>query len=116
MIETRLAVILLAIHWTGDFVLQFNIIAARKGVSVKWLAMHVLLYASTLFIAALFLAEWSAVVPFVLYNAIAHFVIDLGTSQLTKRWKDDARLFYLTIGFDQFLHTTILIITASLLL
>lgn len=116
MIEARLAVLLLAIHWIGDFVLQFNIIAARKGVSVKWLATHVLLYTSILFVACLFLAEWKSVIGFVLFNAVFHFVIDFGTSRLTNRWKDDARRFYLTIGFDQFLHTAILLISAPVLL
>jgi hypothetical protein len=99
-------------------------IAENKGKDIKVLLTHVGLYT---FILLGFLAGYSGfiyhysfepVLYFCLVNFALHLFTDSQTSQLTTYYykKSDMRMFWVVVGFDQFLHALALIWTAHLFL
>ena len=106
---TFIIILVLFLHWFGDFVLQSNDMAMNKSKSIKWLSIHCLVYTLTLCICG---------IPFAIVNGISHWCIDYCTSKITsKLWLDgDRHNFFVMIGFDQFLHVSILIVTAMWLI
>ncbi len=117
-------------HWVGDFLFQPSEMALKKSKSLKWLGLHILrITAVVMFVSFYINLSWK----FILYNAIAHAVIDWNIWRFYKRhvgnkrnlpkhafsesgefkyWEDSA--FYRTLGFDQFLHYTTFIILYGL--
>jgi hypothetical protein len=98
--------VLLSLHFFMDFVFQSNNMATKKSTSNKWLLIHVACY-STPF---LFFG-----IPFALINGLSHLVIDYVTSRISKKFWEAKQLhwFFVVIGFDQLLHTSILLWLAS---
>lgn len=54
---------------------------------------------------------------FAALNGILHLFIDLTTSQFTGYFwkKKDTHNFFVVIGFDQFLHTSIIVLTYNII-
>lgn len=95
--------IIIWLHWFADFVLQSDKIATRKSESIFFLGVHAIFYT----------------LPFILYfgviygvlNGITHFIVDFVTSKITRHYwlEENRRAFFMTIGFDQAIHMTVLI-------
>lgn len=98
---------LLAVHWFADFVLQTHWQAQNKSKNNEALAAHVGVYSMALFVgAALIFGRSAGWVWFVLVNAELHFVTDYFTSRWSsKLWvKQDWHNFFVVIGLDQLIH------------
>ena len=92
------------LHFIGDFVLQSDWVAINKSKRNDVLAMHVLIYAMPLLWFG-----WR----FALLNAALHFLTDWPTSRATsKLWQAGKRhWFFVVIGLDQAIHLTCLLVT-----
>ncbi len=118
---------LLFVHVIADFVLQRHEISINKHNNLIYLCTHAFEYAMILLIGASLLVliqprhfvdiMISRLYVFVAVNAITHLMIDFCTSKLCHMFyaKQDLHNHYVVIGFDQFLHQSIIIITASTL-
>ena len=96
------------VHFIADFMLQTDKMATNKSTSWKWLSSHVSVYMFSMMI----FFGWE----FAVINAAAHFVVDAITSRMTSYlWKKgDRHNFFVVIGLDQVIHTSILIATLPL--
>lgn len=93
------------VHWVADFCLQTNKQAVNKSKSNFWLGQHVLVYTMVL------MAPFGP--KFAIANGVAHFLTDWVSSRGTSwAWKEEKRhLFFAIIGFDQFMHLSVLYAT-----
>lgn len=104
--------ILLAVHWLADFVIQTHWQASNKSKNWDALGRHVGTYTVTLAVAAIFLFGIKGI-PFAGFNGLLH----LGTDAITSRWssklyaKQDWHNFFVVIGFDQLIHQATLAVT-----
>ena len=100
----EILLLLIWIHFVMDFVFQSNNVALNKSKNNAILLQHVTIYAIPLFLFNF----W-----FGLVNAALHFVVDWVTSRCTHYfWSCDKRhWFFVTIGIDQAIHLTCLILT-----
>ena len=100
--------LLVWIHFISDFLLQTDKMALNKSSSVKWLAIHCLVYG----LPFLYFGFTFAVV-----TSLLHFLVDYSSSKLTRvLWEQEERhWFFVTIGFDQAVHLTLLVATLKLL-
>ncbi len=98
-------------HWVADFLFQTEKMALGKSHSIKWLALHVLVYTVVLCVFCFFLLSWKVALLFAALNGLLHGLTDLLTSRLTALYKDNRRIFFLIIGLDQFIHSATLLIT-----
>lgn len=102
---TQLLIIAIVwIHFISDFVLQSTYMATHKAKYINVLFKHASIYT----------------IPFLLFgikyaviNGVLHFVIDYFSSAMTSSFykRDKMRHFWLTIGCDQAIHMTCLILT-----
>ena len=97
MIEYNIILLILILHFIGDFLFQSNYMATNKSKDSKALSFHIFAYMIPLGI----IGFWYAII-----NGILHFIIDYLTSRITsKLWKEQKiHWFFVTIGFDQTLH------------
>lgn len=130
-----LLILIFFIHFVADFMLQTDKMAKGKSSSNRWLTYHILAYSTVLLIV---FGPWYA-----LANGLCHWSTDYITSRLSSRqWakaasyqkvladpeahplaKEVAAMnnvhhvhwFFVVIGFDQFLHAAMLIITIPLI-
>jgi len=111
---TSLFLYILFAHWVADFVFQTNKMAKNKSTSLFWLSNHICEYQAVLLIL-LWLTDLrlGRIVIYVLVNGIAHLIIDFVTSKInSKLWaKGKVHWFFVSVGFDQFFHVAILLIT-----
>lgn len=101
MISLKIVLLILFLHFLGDFALQTRNMSERKYKSIKWLSIH----AGTYAVPFLVLGPSFAVV-----NGVGHFMIDFVSSKITRyffRYKNWF-WFWLTIGIDQALHFILL--------
>lgn len=124
-------VVLLAVHWYGDFACQTHWQASNKSKSLVALSRHVGTYTALLALCSLVMFWWSlALVGFIVTNAALHFVTDFFTSRWSahyfrkahdpdltdeergRAWHD----FFEVIGLDQFMHQIALATTLVLFL
>jgi len=103
-------VILLFVHWIGDYVLQTNEMAANKANGVRWLSIHVAVYAAVLLCFGLVFFRLPTAFYFVLANAGFHWVTDFLTSRTASKYKNQPRIYFPIIGLDQFIHAATLIL------
>ncbi len=110
MNELTAIIIILFLHFIGDFFAQTDEMALNKSSSLKYLAEHAFAY-SIPFIMFCFLFKFSYL--FVVINTFTHFSIDYVTSKISKiLWlKEKRHDFFVLIGFDQFIHVSILMIS-----
>jgi hypothetical protein len=132
---TLLLILILFTHFVADFMLQTDKMAKGKSSSNRWLTYHILAYSTVLLVV---FGPWYA-----LANGLCHWSTDYITSRLSsRRWKLAAEAqaiiadpttgtdvkqwaamnnahhvhwFFVIIGFDQFLHAVMLIITIPLI-
>lgn len=99
--------LVLFMHFISDFVLQTDAMAKGKSTSNKWLGINIAAYS-----APFLLLGWK----YAAVNGLAHFAIDYCTSRASsKMWKAGrVHDFFIVIGFDQLLHTTILVATLQM--
>lgn len=119
--------IILFIHWFADFVLQTHWQATNKSKNNEALTEHVFSYALC----------WIAPIGIMLYSDntfsgmgcivfgfifamityLCHWVTDYVTSRVnSKLWaKGDVHNFFVSVGFDQFLHFVQLLVTYYLI-
>jgi len=128
-----IVVILLATHFLADFVLQTENMKKNKSEKIGVLVAHVSLYTISFFnvflLSGLMMIYFSLTVittqhlfqmalAISIVNGILHYMIDYFTSQLNKwLWNTNRiNLFFISIGFDQFLHTGLLILSFAQML
>ena len=104
MISLKLALLAIALHFIGDFVLQSRWMGENK--SKNWLALlaHVGVYTACLTPLGF---------RYALLNGGIHFVVDAATSRVTSRmWeKKNVYGFFTVIGLDQMIHAMTLLST-----
>lgn len=119
------------LHFLADFVLQPREMGRKKSEQVKYLAHHLLIQ-WVVFFFGLMLIMPDHFALFALVNTLVHGLIDwniwnlykisvwkrrrseielIGREEFKKTWKYwEDHWFYLTIGFDQFLHATTIVV------
>lgn len=102
--EIKIVLLLVWIHFFGDFVLQTNDMAVKKSKSIKWLLLHTSVYSVLLLLFGPL---------FALVNFVAHFVVDFFSSRAGSyfRGNDNQKGFFMVLGTDQAVHLTTLIVT-----
>ncbi|NIP17913.1 MAG: DUF3307 domain-containing protein [Xanthomonadales bacterium] len=102
--EIKIVLLLIWVHFFGDFVLQTNDMAAKKSKSVKWLLLHTVVYGLLLFIFG---------VLYALINMVTHFVVDFFSSRggAYFRKQGNQKGFFMVLGTDQAIHITTLVWT-----
>lgn len=115
-----LFIYVLLLHWLGDFILQTRYIADNKSKNWEVLVLHVFIYSCILFTGMLCTAQYTIndLCRFTIINFIAHLGVDAITSRCTKLVIENknVHLFFVIVGFDQFLHTITLLLTYCYLL
>jgi len=101
--------ILIWLHFIGDFILQTDKMAKNKSTSELWLLFHVAVYT-----IPFFLFGWY----FAVANGVLHYITDYFSSKATAYlWeKKKTHWFFVVIGFDQAIHISTLLITYHLLI
>ena len=109
---------ILFIHWIADFIAQTDYIAKNKSKSIKVLSEHIIVYFLILYIASIPLFGIKVAFSFAFINSVLHFCIDYVTSRIVSYYfnKNDTHNAFVVIGFDQFLHVSILLISAKVML
>ena len=126
--NTYLILAILFIHWIADFVCQTDKMATGKSKNWTDLLDHTTLYSTLWTIATLLLLivnknepySWQDISNCFTFGGItfvAHTITDYFTSRLnSKLWeKKEVHWFFVSIGFDQWLHYIQLFLTYNLL-
>lgn len=116
MTNAGLIIFVLFCHFIADFVMQSHEMAMKKSKSFLWLSYHILIYSLGILFFGIFIEFFSDPKLFIYWwviNVLSHYIIDFFISKLTfYLWKkQENHWFFVTIGFDQLLHTIILIYT-----
>ena len=122
-------------HTVADFMFQTDDMAVNKSSSNSWLLKHTGTYTLVMFAFMCLLGLSGAtmgvlgfgglamltnphlVIGFLFVNFVAHTITDYITSRITSYyWKQEKRHeFFVTIGFDQFAHIAVLVLTWALI-
>lgn len=116
MIDIKIVLGILLIHWVADFLCQTDYMAQNKSRTMNALLLHTVVY-TAVWIAPTVMIIGQNAGWFLLVTLIAHTVQDYITSRInSKLWADKkVHWFFVSIGFDQLLHYTQLIGTYYLL-
>ena len=97
---------LIWMHFVGDFVFQIDEMAINKSRSLKWLTIHAVAYCLPFMLISM---------KFALINCVIHWFTDFFTSRIASYFNNNGYryFYYKTIGLDQALHLTILVLTYS---
>ena len=124
-INIYIALTLLFWHWVADFVFQTDKQAQGKSKNWEDLLSHTLTYSVSWLVPICILFSMNPdlheiTIPFTFVGAtfLCHTITDYFTSRLnSKLWAEKkVHWFFVSIGFDQFLHYLQLIITYQLLM
>lgn len=111
--------IIMVIHYLGDFVLQTHEQSQRKSSENKWLFYHTGSYSLIWLLAAwgLYTSIWAALL-FASVTFVAHAATDWVTSRVGKSFwsSSDYHNGFAVVGFDQILHYVQLLLTHSLVI
>jgi hypothetical protein len=111
--------IIMVIHYLGDFVLQTHEQSQRKSSENKWLFYHTGSYSLIWLLAAwgLYTSIWAALL-FASVTFVAHTATDWVTSRVGKYFwsSSDYHNGFAVVGFDQILHYVQLLLTHSLVI
>lgn len=114
-------IVILFLHWIFDFVLQTDKQSKDKSTVIEALLAHTIIYSFCWFIVITLLIGITqkpyTLLYFIPITFIAHTITDYFTSKLNaKLWKEKkVHNFFVSIGFDQWLHCAQLLITYQLL-
>lgn len=117
--EIEIILGILLVHWIADFVLQTD--EQAKGKSKEWLPllMHTITY-SLVWIGFIFAITLDIKITliFTTVTFITHTVTDYFTSRLNSiLWAEGkVHKFFVSIGFDQWLHYLQLFLTYNILI
>ena len=122
MIDLKVVLAIILMHWLADFVFQTDKMA--KGKSKNWedLLEHTLCYSVIWLIIgtfySIYLGDYWNGVYFALITFIAHTITDYFTSKINKYYwdKKDPHNFFVSVGFDQWLHAVQLLLTFKFLI
>ena len=128
MINIWVVLAILFIHWVADFVLQTDKQAKNKSKSWKALLSHTFNYSLMWYgiivifsvwgnhfggpkIQDLGWSPWMGLFPVITF--VCHTITDYFTSRLNSKLygKGDIHNFFVSIGFDQWLHAVQLLLT-----
>ena len=120
MINLSIILGILFLHWVGDFVLQTDWQATNKSKNNLALTSHVASYSIVWTLASLVYSATTGnwwMLLFVPITFVCHWITDYYTSRInSKLWADKkVHYFFVSIGFDQFLHYAQLLITFAIL-
>lgn len=112
---------ILFLHWIFDFVLQSDEDAKGKSTSIKHLLNHTSIYSILWFNICILYVAYTGQYQMFLFAPITfliHTITDYYTSKLNKYlWeRGDSHNFFVSVGFDQWLHTLQLLLTYKLLI
>lgn len=105
---------ILFMHWLADFVFQSDEQATTKHESNYSLLMHTFVYSAMMAVVPICaMMDFKSIIIFFLVTFVAHTIQDYVTSRLNAQlWAEKKRhTFFVSVGFDQFLHITQLILT-----
>jgi hypothetical protein len=112
--------IILISHYIGDFVCQSRSMSDSKSKNIYWLLTHGAIYILVMFTILCIFTQYqlNQIFIYVMINGLLHIVIDQISSINTTKFykKNNFYGMFTIIGLDQLLHTSILILTAYLLL
>jgi len=131
MIDIKVVLAILFIHWFADFVLQTDWEAKNKSKSNSALFQHVFKY-SLVWVACIILVAVAGIVSgfsqedigwsefmwlFPTITLVCHFATDYVTSRINSKLYAKGKIheFFVSVGFDQFLHFAQLLLTYQLL-
>jgi hypothetical protein len=109
-------ILIIFVHWIGDFLFQTFKMAMNKSKDNHQLFNHVLVYSCVWLFIGLFFYSVTQVLVFFVITFIFHFALDYGTSRWTSSLHKKEKFygfpaFFSVIGLDQFLHYAQLILT-----
>lgn len=127
MISLTIVLIILFIHWIADFVFQTDKMAQGKSKNWSDLLNHTFLYSMLFFLPMVIIFTYhlgeidkATVLAdyFICITFICHTITDYFTSRLNSKLWEQKKVhnFFVSIGLDQFLHFTQLLLTYYLLL
>lgn len=105
MISAYLIVWFTFLHFIFDFMMQDDKTACNKSKNFLILCKHCFMYS----LCGLFVPGMTFGGLFILFGS--HVLIDFVSSKVTSYFwlKEDRHNFFVTVGFDQFLHFSILV-------
>lgn len=110
---------LLLTHWVADFLCQSDWMATNKSKDSGALIAHTFVYSIVFMFSLLFMLKLSLgfILQFGMITFAAHTATDYVTSRINAQlWADKkVHWFFVSIGFDQFLHFTQIFIIYQLL-
>jgi len=106
MISLQIILLILVIHFIGDFVLQSHWMALNKSKNDNALVAHVAVY-------GLFLFAMTLNPMWAMANTSLHWVVDYITSRINaKLWAEGkVHYFFVGVGADQLIHFACLFTT-----
>ncbi len=106
MINIWLILTILFTHWVADFLCQNDWMALNKSKSWKALLTHTCVYTCIWIPFCLVVGDAHFSWIFLATTLVAHTVTDYVTSRINARlWAEKkTHWFFVSIGFDQFLH------------
>jgi hypothetical protein len=109
LITLDVIILLLLLHFIGDYLLQTYDMMINKGKSNQWLLYHTSVY--TLPFVPFFGLE------FALINGILHGITDFFSSRMNNKLVNckNPKWFYTNMAFDQMIHLITLFFTYTLL-
>ena len=116
--DINFIIYLLFVHWLADFVLQSDRIAKEKSSNNLMLFYHCLIY-GTMFAGATIMANYGVKgLWYGLLIGLIHFPVDYVTSRLNSKFYKAGKNheFFVSIGFDQWIHFVTIILLGKALL
>lgn len=109
-------ILLIFVHWIGDFLFQTYDMAMNKSKSNRMLLNHVSAYTSIWVLIGVFFFTVTQVLVFAAITFVFHFAIDYCTSRWTSELHKKGKFygfpaFFSVIGLDQSFHYAQLILT-----
>jgi|AntRauTorcE11898_2_1112593.scaffolds.fasta_scaffold01709_3 hypothetical protein len=121
--QPQIIVLILLAHYVADFLLQSRYMADNKSHRFDVLSFHVSIYGMMLTLILFPIFMYAGVPAFdtavyLLLNTILHLITDYFTSKASSRAFSDKNIYkgMAIIGFDQFIHSTCLLVSYLLLL
>jgi len=116
--EINLIIVLFILfwHWFADFVCQTDWMATNKSKNMFPLVSHTVVY-SIIFGMCMLFINTPIASSFMAITFMCHTITDYFTSRLnSKLWNEKkVHWFFVSVGFDQFLHYAQLLLTYYIL-